>query len=234
MSDKAYMGIVCSHSKEAAAAASVLKQAKKQRFSLFTGYTGFLSNRKTVIIESGMGGDRSYIAAKQLIPLYKPEILLDFGVAAGVSAKLSPGDVAIIARAYDMSAYFQNLEKEDPFISERHPIPESAMHNSITANGIPQKLRENPEGAFPANSASADYFLNDSFICKELQKRGVDVFTFETYSLFQAASEAKIPFFGLRVISDRGDEKAGKDFRRNLRKALNNASLYLKKISAPV
>ena len=87
------IGIVCSHPKETRKLASVLKKARKERFSLFHGYTGILQGYRCVIIESGKGGNRAFVAAKQVFALFGPRIILDFGVAAGVHPDLRPGSV---------------------------------------------------------------------------------------------------------------------------------------------
>jgi len=218
------IGIVCSHPRETRALAARLKNREKKIYSLFTGYTGSLLNYSCVIIESGMGGDRAYIATKQLIPLWEPRLIIDFGVAAGVNPELFPGAVFMAEKAWGISRLVKSWERTDPFFTSAQNLPEKIDGNEQCPDpGIMEEAKKIPD-VHTGIVGSADFFLKSKLVREEFSRRGIDSFNYETFAVFQAANEAGVPCISIRGISDTGGENAQPEFRKNLKKAISGAT----------
>jgi adenosylhomocysteine nucleosidase len=227
MDSSADIGIVCSHPKETRALASVLKKAQKERFSLFKGYTGILQGYRTVIIESGMGGDRAFVAAKQILGTFRPRIILDFGVAAGVHPDLCPGSVFFAQKVVDISGFIRYWQSIDPFLSSVSIAQTKFKMEEIEISELFLGEMGRMKGLALGTVGSADYFLADSLVRRELFRRGIDLFDYESYSVLRAASENGALCMSLRGVTDRGDESAQEDFQKNLDRTLSVSVDYL-------
>lgn len=234
MTFKADMGIVCSHPKETRAVAALLEGARREQFSLFTGHTGVLENRPCAVIESGMGGDRAYIAAKQLIGLVQPALILDFGVAAGVRDGLMAGSVIMAEKAVDASPLIKEWAKTDPFFMTPPRFTKEPILKEL-AIALPPEIKSALAGWEKVREGvigSADFFLEHSLVRQELARRGVDAFCYEAFAVIQSSMEAGVPAFSIRGISDSGDEDAHRQFRDGLNAALSSLSKILVRFAA--
>ncbi|MBN1902460.1 hypothetical protein JW926_14130 [Candidatus Sumerlaeota bacterium] len=230
MDSAAEIGIVCSHPKEAKSLASILKSAERERFSLFGGYSGILEGYRSVIIESGVGGDRAYVAAKQILGIYKPRIILDFGVAAAVHPELSPGSVFFAQKVVDLSDFISKWKSVDPFFHSASGAPEKFERRDLDISELFLSEMGRLQGLSFGTTGSADFILSDSLVRKELFRRGIDLFDCESYSVIRAASENGVLCMSLRGVTDRGDETALDDFQKNLEQALSSAVDYLRRV----
>ena len=231
MNKPSNIGIVCAHPREMRAVSSVLKNASLERFSLFKGYTGMLEGSPSVVIGSGMGGDSSYLATKQIIPLFQPGLIVDFGVAAGLRSDLHPGDVIAAEKVVDLSYFLRAWKEEDPFFSLSPSLPGKLELEEIPMAEESMKLLREIEGLISGVIGSADFTLQNSMVREELARRGIDAFDNETFSVVGAASEAGISCISVRAISDLGCENALEEFQQNFKAAIKNALDCLRKIS---
>lgn len=230
MDTSADIGIVCSHPKETRKLAVVLKNAQREPFSLFKGYSGILHGYRCVIIESGMGGDRAFVAAKQILTIFRPRVVLDFGVAAGVHPDLCPGSVFFAQKAVDLSGFFRYWQSVDPFFSSISLAPAKFESEEIEISELFLSEMGRMKGLALGTLGSADFFLTDSLVRKELFRRGIDLFDYESFSVIKAAAENGILCMSLRGVTDRGDETAQADFHKNLDQALSATTDYLSRI----
>jgi nucleoside phosphorylase len=221
MDTTADLGIVCSHPKETRVLASVLKRAQKERFSLFKGYSGILQGYRSVIIESGMGGDRAYVAAKQILGTFNPQIIIDFGVAAAVHPDLSPGSVFFAQKVVDLSDFIRYWQGVDPFLSSISRAPANFERREIEISELFLGEMGRLQGLAFGTVGSADFFLVDSMVRKELFRRGIDLFDYESYFVIKAAAENGVLCMSLRGVTDRGDETAQEDFHKHMEQSLD-------------
>lgn len=224
------IGIVCGHPREMRAVASILKDAARERFSLFNGYTGMLEDCSCVVIGSGMGADRAYLATKQIIPLFEPRLIMDFGVAAGLRSDLSPGDVIAAEKVKDLSRLIKAWEEEAPFFTRRPNLAGNLEAEDISLTKERLKPLGEIQGLKQAVVGSADFTLRNSLVGEELLGRGVDVFDNETFWVVKAAVEADVPCVSVRAVSDSGDEKALGDFHQHFKSVIKKALGYLREI----
>lgn len=231
MADKIAIGIVCSHPKETKSLSAVLKNAKKARFSLFRGMEGMLGDKPCIVIESGMGGDRAYAAVKQLIPLYEPEVILDFGAAAALSGDFSPGDLVAVNAAMNCSAFLSAWKKSDPFFNDPAQIPDMdfpVIRVPSNVTSVFQKIGD----ISVTDAGCADHFIESETVRNTLQEQEIGLFDYETWSVFQASKESGVLYGSLRVITDKAGKNAVKEFRKNAGPALNRAAGILPSIVA--
>ena len=232
MSEKIDIGIVTSHPSETRTISALLKDACNKSFSLFTGAAGTLEGQRCAVIESGMGKSRAYIAAKQLLTVFHPALIVDFGVAAAVSAGLAVGDVVIGQKVVDVTPLIEAWKQNDPFfllpprLTTEPPLEELTASIQQDAANMIKKLVGVKTGVI----ASADFFLHSSVVRNELAQRGVDAFCYETFAVTKAASEAMTPWLSLRGISDTGDKDALEQFHRSLNRVLTCARDALNQI----
>jgi len=225
MSEKIDMGIVTSHPSETRAVIALLKDARNKSFSLFTGAVGMLEGHRCAVIESGMGSSRAFIAAKQLLPVFHPALIVDFGVAAAVGSDLVPGDVVIAQKVVDVAPLIEAWKRIDPFFLSPPRLTIEPPLKELTAAIQPDVANEMKkwQGLKTGVIASADFFLRSSIVRNELGRRGVDAFCYESFAVAKAAAEAATPWLSLRGISDTGGEDALARFHRSLNKALTCA-----------
>jgi nucleoside phosphorylase len=174
-----------------------------------------------------MGGNRAYLAAKQIIPLFKPRVILDFGVAAGVNPALSPGAVFLAEKARDLSGFIRLWEAQDPFFTSTRQLPEILDSEEILTSSeiLVQAMKKGDVKT--GTAGSADFFLQCSLVREELCRRGIDIFDNETFSVVKAAAESGIPVLSVRGISDLGEENAQGEFYKNLKQSLACAAEFL-------
>jgi len=231
MNEGVVLGIVCSHPAEMRAVLAIMKEKHDVRFSLFKGCEGRLGERPCVAIESGMGGDRAYVATKQLLPIYRPRVILDFGLAAGLRADIVPGDVVVADRVLDCSVFLGSWKERDPFLTNDPPgtvLEEGSVLEP--AEGVLAAAERN--GLKRAAVGSAEFFLESGRVRDALRDLGVDVFDYETWSVGLAAHEAGVSWASLRAVSDGGTQSAREDFHRHMKASLSKASEALARFAA--
>lgn len=103
---KAEIGIICALDVELAGIKEMMHEKKEETVSNVTFVTGMLEGKKTVAAKCGVGKVFAAICTEAMIIKYRPEIIINSGVAGGLSDTLAICDAAIAENAvqHDMDS----------------------------------------------------------------------------------------------------------------------------------
>ncbi len=225
--DKKYsrIGIVAAMSAELDALKPRLSEVTAREISGIVFYEGKYKNTNVVIAKSGVGKVFAAICVQTMILQYEPDMILHIGVAGGLSAGLSIGDIAIASSVvqHDMDT----TAVGDPLgmISGIDLINIPCAENIVcTLRECAEKLGFHYEVGV---IASGDCFMNDRARKEHvIQSFNAIACEMEGGSTGQVCYVNSVDFCVIRAISDNGDERSGVDYSASLA-AASNASLRL-------
>ena len=192
------IGIINAMHKEHEQLVALLTEVTERRDGRFTFVEGILNGQKLVLMESGIGKVNAAIGAVELIKGYRPDALVNTGVAGGIDPSLEVMDVVVGARV----AY--------------HDVdcgPESE-HGQV--QGLPLYYEAAPWLLDAASRLHTDTRIHSGLICsgdqfitgrQQLQQikqrfpEGLAV-DMESGALAQVCHIYGVPFLSFRIISD--------------------------------
>lgn len=98
---KAEIGIICALDVELVGIKNMMADISEEKISGVTFIFGTLEGKKAVAAECGVGKVFAAICAEAMILKYRPEIIINSGVAGGLSKTLSISDAAIATDAVE-------------------------------------------------------------------------------------------------------------------------------------
>jgi len=179
---------------------------------------GEILGKTVVTAVCGIGKVFSAVCAQTMILGFKPDVIINIGVAGSLSDELSIGDIAIADKVVQYDIDTTALGDEPGLISGLNlvyiPTDEkisSILADSVNDLGIKCKL---------GTVATGDAFVNNN----EKKKSIIDKFSavaceMEGGAIAQVCYINNIPFSILRTISDGGDENSHLDYAAFLKKA---------------
>ena len=175
-------------------------------------FKGTIQNKDVVIAKCNPGKVNAAICAQTMILKFNPEVIINSGVAGGLSKELGICDVAIATDVVEHDMDTTPLGEPIGFISGIDKV-------HIPANEKVYKLLEksaktlNDTVVKLGTIASGDIFLNDSDIKNKIVKNFNAICgEMEGGSIGHVACANNIPFGVIRVISDNADSESNMDF----------------------
>src|SRR4030065_625349 len=89
------IGLIAAMNQESAALLHCVKGWKRIAAGTLRGYTFTVSSKTCLLVTSGMGMRRAGEAARTLLQMSSPGLLISFGIAGAVEADLGIGDVVL-------------------------------------------------------------------------------------------------------------------------------------------
>ncbi len=156
----------------------------------------------------GVGLVESTINLSRLALFDKPDFLLFIGSAG------SYGEFKIFDILHSRGA----TQIELSFLDGRSYTP---IDNAITSEGlsIPHDTMIN----------SSNYITTDSSVWPKMKQFGIGAENMEFFSLLSVAKEFEIPAGGIFVVTNYCDEKAHKEYKKNIANAMALLENYVKK-----
>lgn len=179
-------------------------------------YTGELSGHNVILTQSGVGKVNAAIGAQYIIDKYKPDIIINTGIAGGIAPELKVCDIVIgvelVQHDFDVSAIgyargymCTGTEPDKPTVFSSDEI-------------LIRKYEEAAEKAIPRVKlhkgliASGDVFISDNNRKKEIRNIfNAAAVEMEGAAIAQCASKNEIPFIIIRAISDLADDNAARE-----------------------
>lgn len=189
----------------------LLTDTKNEKISGVDFVSGKLGNAEVVVAKCGIGKVFAAICAEAMIMRYKPEIVINIGVAGGLSDKLKIGDIVIADSVAQHDMDTTALGEEPGFLSEIKLVKIPADKKAVeTLKNACDTLSLSYEAG---TIASGDQFVSDF----ETKKRIQDTFSakaceMEGASIGQVCYVNNVPFGTLRAISDGANDNAKLDF----------------------
>lgn len=181
------IGLIAAMTQESDALLRCIKGWKRIAMGSFSGKSFELSGQTCLLVTSGMGVRRAGEAARTLVEMYVPRILISFGIAGAVEADLKIGDVITAGAVCRLEQGVPG-----PFL----PLarwPESAQEAAVQALSRRGARLLSGTAVTTAGSQITEYRLENSIH---------PILEMETAGIASVAAEKGIPFLSLRAISD--------------------------------
>ena len=185
---------------------------KEENYADLKIFTGTINGKFIILAQSGVGKVNAALNTQYIIDTYKPNIIINTGVAGGISEDLDIGDVVIgtylVQHDFDVTVLgyakgymCTGVEKDKPtkYYCDKELVEK--FQSCLEQNMSKQKIHL-------GIIASGDKFISGKEIKKEINEYfGAIAVEMEGCAIAQVATKNKIPFVVTRAISDLADGK---------------------------
>jgi len=185
---------------------------KEENYADLKIFTGTINGKFIILAQSGIGKVNAALNTQYIIDTYKPNIIINTGVAGGISDELDIGDIVIgtylVQHDFDVTVLgyargymCTGVEKGKPtkYYCDKELVEK--FQSCLEQNMSKQKIHQ---GVI----ASGDKFISGKEIKKEINEYfGAIAVEMEGCAIAQVATKNKIPFVVTRTISDLADGK---------------------------
>lgn len=224
---KAEIGIIGAMKIEVEAVQAIMEDKQEEVVSGVRFVYGTLYGKKIVVAECGIGKVFAAICTEAMILRYSPDVIINTGVAGGLSPLLKIGDIAVAESVVQHDMDTSPLGDPVGFLSGINivNIPCDKKVTSLLAQAV-KTLNIN---MVPGVIASGDQFINGS----EKKKNIVETFgavscEMEGASIGHVCYVNNVPFGVVRSISDGADDSSHMDYPEFCRLAAKNSTEVIK------
>jgi adenosylhomocysteine nucleosidase len=181
------IGLIAAMTQESNALLRCLKGWDRIAVEAGRGKRFEIAGQTCVLVTSGMGIRRASEAARKLVELYTPQLLISFGIAGAVEADLKIGDVVACKTVcrLDQGVY--------------HPLMPLSLWPDAAQQAIAQALARRGARLFTGTAITTG---GTQVMESQLGNLEHPILEMETAGIAQAAAEKGIPLLSLRAISD--------------------------------
>jgi adenosylhomocysteine nucleosidase len=181
------IGLIAAMPQESEALLRCIVEWSHMTIGPFRGVRFKLSDRNCLLVTSGMGLKRARDAARTLLAVADPHLLVSFGIAGAVNDDLNIGDVVVAGNTCSLDkglpGHFQSLAS----------LSEAAWNAAV------QVLQ--PDGACLV-TGTAITTRGSQVFPQQLGELAHPVLEMETAGIAQVAAEKGIPLLSIRSVSD--------------------------------
>jgi adenosylhomocysteine nucleosidase len=181
------IGLIAAMNQESDALLRCVKGAKRIRVGTFRGYTFDLFGQTCVLVTSGMGMRRAGEAARYLVELKEPRLLISLGIAGAVENDLAIGDVVAAGSVCLLVGGIPDLFQ--PLAA----WPEASTRAMISA------LAGRGAHLFAGSAVTT---AGSQLVPGRRVEMAHPVLEMETAGIAQVAAENDLPLLSIRAISD--------------------------------
>ncbi len=227
--NRGYLGIIGAMQIEVEELIAHMTDRKEQTVSGITFTEGMLRGRRTVVARCGIGKVFAALCTQTMILLYRPEVIINTGVAGSMTDRLGIGQVAVADAVIQHDMDTSPLGDPVGLISGLNMVvlpTDPAVTDGLCAcvrdAGVPYVRGVIASGdRFIAGDAAkqrirADFPTLDLIACE-----------MEGAAIGQVCFVNRVPCAILRAVSDGGDEQAYSDYPSFLRAAAHTAASLL-------
>lgn len=207
---------------------------KEENYADLKIFTGTINGKFIILAQSGVGKVNAALNTQYIIDTYKPNIIINTGVAGGISEDLDIGDVVIgtylVQHDFDVTVLgyakgymCTGVEKDKPtkYYCDKELV--KSFQSCLEQNMSKQKIHL-------GIIASGDKFISGKEIKKEINEYfGAVAVEMEGCAVAQVATRNKIPFVVTRAISDLADGKTA-EYQNEFEKKMSEVSTQTIKI----
>ncbi len=207
------IGIIGAMEEEVQELIADLAFAEKKTVASMDFYKGTLYGKDCVIVKSGVGKVNAALCTQILADFYKPEALINTGVAGSLDAQINIGDMVVsedaVQHDMDASAVGDPVGQVPRMNVLAFPADPALVKKAAEAN-----RKANPDiQTFIGRIASGDQFISGGEKKKQIQEffhaRCAEM---EGAAIAHGAYLNKIPYVILRAISDKADGSVQMDY----------------------
>ncbi len=184
--------------------------------------SGLLAGKEIVVATCGVGKVNAAVCAQCMIFLYKPELIINTGVAGSLSNALNIGDIALGASSIQTDMDTTPVGDPPGFISGLNLVElpcdaETVKQLEKTAQslGISYQVGKISTGDQFVNSGERKAFLKDTFDCIACEM--------ESGSIAHVCLLNGVKFAVIRSISDKADNSSHMDYTEFVKIAADNS-----------
>jgi adenosylhomocysteine nucleosidase len=181
------IGLIAAMTQESDALLRCVKPWKRVAVGPLRGNSFVLAGQNYVLVTSGMGVRRASEAARNLVELNSPQMLISFGIAGAVEADLEIGDVVLAEAVCSLDQGVPGL------LMPLEPWPDAAR--KAAAEVLVTRDRQLFIGTAVTTGGS-------QVMKSQLGEMRHPILEMETAGIAQVAAEKGIPLLSLRAISD--------------------------------
>ena len=206
-----------------------IRDLRIEKVSGFEFALGYIGEHEVAVVRSGVGKVNAAVCAQTLILTYRPEVVINSGVAGSLSPKLDILDVAVAIDAVQHDYDTTGLGEPPGALSIGGELVTVLPCSEIWLERLLRAAQAAGVHAVPARIASGDQFITR----REDKQRIVDTFQAEVCemegaSIAQVCCLAGVPCAILRAISDSTDESHQMEYVAFLPKAVANTLKIMK------
>lgn len=194
------IGIIGAMDSETTLIKENLKNKKEEKIKGFIYTTGTHGNKEIVLVTSSIGKVNSTISAQIMIDNFKVELIINTGIAGGLSSELKPMSMVIGEKLTFHDFDHEILKNYFPYQEYFYPDPKFVEKAEKIAkiNGI---------HAIKGTIVTGDQFIESSEKKKELkEKYDAKACEMEGCAIANTAFINDLPFLVIRTISDLADD----------------------------
>ncbi|GAJ99055.1 adenosylhomocysteine nucleosidase [Geomicrobium sediminis] len=200
------IGIIGAMEEEVRTIAANLENRKEQEIAGCYFYEGNLYGKEVILMQSGIGKVNAAIGTTLMIELYKPDVVVNSGVAGGLDRTMSVGDLVISTevRYNDVDATVFGYE-----FGQVPAMPAAYKADEKTHEAVLAAAKKNRIDVKSGLVLSGDSFMNDEERIAMIKEAFPDALCteMEAGAIAQVAHRFGCPFLIIRALSDiAGDE----------------------------
>lgn len=193
------IGIIVAMSKEYDLVRNLLVDAKEEHFLNFDFSVGHIGDKEIVLMKSGIGKVNATIATLELISHFKPDCIINTGVAGGIDQFVRVGDIIVGEESCYHDFYCGEVNDHQAELGYPEFIPaDRALHASLL------RTTEGMDNVKFGLICTGDQFITNReelFKIKAKHPAGMAV-DMESNSIAHTCFMHKTPFVSFRIISD--------------------------------
>ena len=226
------IGIIGAMAVEVEALKANMTDVKIEKISTIDYYLGSLNGVESVVCTAGVGKVNAAVSAQTMILKFNPDIIINIGVAGGLSPELSVGDIAVATNVVEHDMDTSPLGDEVGFITG---IDKVYMDCDERISKMLYEVAKELNGIKAIQGTIAS---GDQFICtNEQRERIMSNFPTAVAAEMEGASighvcmMAQKPFAVLRAISDGASSDSSMDFPTFTKMAAKNSIDIIMKLT---
>lgn len=200
-----------------------ISQKSEKIIAGITFSKGYIGDKEVVTAVSGMGKVNAAMCAEIMILEFKPEVIINTGVAGAISKDLEITDIVISSSLYEYDLDITPLGYPLGYISGADivEIPSDRKLSQDLVN-CSHKVLKNP--AKTGVIVSGDKFVNDNELKEFLREKfHASACEMEGAAIGHVCYMNKVPFSVVRAISDNAQGSADMDFESFSKIAADNS-----------
>lgn len=185
------IGIIVAMQKELALILPLLTAPVEENSGLVTYHSGHIGHNEVAVMQCGIGKVNAAIGAVSLIDAFKPDVVINTGVAAGAGDDVAVMDIVVAERLVHHDFWCIG--------EEWGRVPGCPLFFPAQMPVLPEKA-----GVKKGLIATGELFISNKGEVDAIRSHFPDVMAIdmESTAIAQACYLRKVPFICLRVISD--------------------------------
>lgn len=192
------IGIMVAMTSEFNLVNALLEEKQEKQVNGFSFVEGKLDGKEVVLAKSGIGKVCAAVGISEMIRIYKPECIINTGVAGGIDASLQVTDIVVGSRTVYHDVWcgegnvYGQVQGMPPFFEADDRLLQAAL-------SIESEVR-----ILEGMICTGDRFITDHTALEQIKACFPDGFAvdMESCAMAQVCYIYNIPFLSFRIISD--------------------------------